>query len=97
MNAGRENPPGGLGKIDDLDILSVETWSETNEEESSKRNGYSHNRFIKTLMRAPGGGKSATPGEVDPIEILMEFLFDLLRTVEFRPRLLNVRIGRESL
>src|SRR5271166_1290221 len=34
--------------------------------------------------------------EVLPIKILMEFLFDLLRTVEFLPRLLNLRIARES-
>jgi hypothetical protein len=31
-----------------------------------------------------------------PIEITMEALFDFLRTIEFRPRLLNVGIARKS-
>ena len=35
--------------------------------------------------------------EVDCIEILMKRLFDFLSTLGFCPRLLNVRIARESL
>ena len=34
--------------------------------------------------------------EVEPIELAMELLFDFLSTLEFRPRLLNVRIAGES-
>src|SRR6516162_10481100 len=35
--------------------------------------------------------------EIDPIEILVKALFDFLSTLEFRPRLINVRIAREML
>jgi hypothetical protein len=38
-----------------------------------------------------------TFGEILPIEILVELIFDLLRTLELRSRLLNVRIAREAL
>ena len=34
--------------------------------------------------------------EVEPIELAMELLFDFLSTLEFRPRLLNIRIARKS-
>ena len=34
--------------------------------------------------------------EVKPIEVPMEFLFDVLSTLKFRPRLFNVGIVRES-
>jgi hypothetical protein len=34
--------------------------------------------------------------EVDPVEILMELLFDFLSTLELHSRLLNVRIARKS-
>src|SRR5271165_168018 len=43
---------------------------------------------------SPGCG--LTSSEIKPIELLMEFLFDFLSTLEFRPCLLNVRIARES-
>jgi hypothetical protein len=35
--------------------------------------------------------------KIDPIEILMELLFDSLSTLEFRSRLLNVRIARKPI
>jgi hypothetical protein len=35
--------------------------------------------------------------EVEPIEVLMESLLYFLSTLEFHPRLLNVRIAREAL
>jgi hypothetical protein len=35
-------------------------------------------------------------GEVDSIEILVEQLLDFLGALEFRPRLFNVEIARES-
>ena len=35
--------------------------------------------------------------EIDPIEILVKALFDFMSTLEFRPRLINVRIAREML
>jgi hypothetical protein len=36
-------------------------------------------------------------GELDPIEFLMESLFDFLSALEFRPRFLHVRIAFQSL
>jgi hypothetical protein len=37
-------------------------------------------------------GRRLPLGEIDPIDIFVEFIFDFLSTVEFRPRLFNVRI-----
>jgi hypothetical protein len=42
-------------------------------------------------------GLTALSSKIDPTKILVESLFNSLRTVEFRPRLFNDRIAREPL
>jgi hypothetical protein len=50
-----------------------------------------HSRKLITLRRI----RLAT-SRIGPIKILLEFPFNFLSTIEFRPRLLNVRIARKS-
>jgi hypothetical protein len=52
-------------------------------------------------MKRPTGwsedGLTALSSKIDPIKILVEPLFNLLRSLEFRLRLFNDRIAREPL
>jgi hypothetical protein len=42
-------------------------------------------------------GPALLHGEIDPIEIIKESLFDFLCHLKFRPRFFNIGIARESL
>src|SRR4029077_17120977 len=54
-------------------------------------------RMILVDFPHNGSGSTAFLAKADTIIILMKGLFDFLSMLEFRPRLLNVRIAREVL
>jgi hypothetical protein len=51
---------------------------------------------IERLCRGSMSFKQRVAGKVLPVEILVESLFGLLSTFEFRTRLLDISISRES-